>query len=181
MAEKILEREYVIPLRKEFMKVPRYRKSKKSIKAIKEFISKHMKVEEVKIGSYLNELVWSRGPKNPIPRVKVKTRKIDDYAQVELIDNKFAETKEEKEEKESKKKKKEDKKETKEEKSKEMTQKEEDKLLKEDKAKEVLEKESGVVGIKEKEQKQRTKQQEEKIRSEKIISQTQKPHKSLKK
>ncbi len=179
-APKILEREYVINLRREFIKVPIYKKSKKSITAIREFISKHMKVEEVKIGSHLNHLVWSRGPKNPLPKVKVKTRKIDNYAQVELLDKPFEETKEEKEAKETKKKKAPEK-ETKEEK-KEMTQEKENKLLKEDKAKEVLEKEEKPdVTLKEEKQKIQTKQEEEKIRSQKIVKNSQKPHKFPKK
>ncbi len=183
MADKNLEREYVIPLRREFIKVPTYKKTKKAVTAIREFVSKHMKVKDVKIGPHLNELVWSRGMKNPLPRVKVKTRKIDDYAQVELVDKNFQETKEEKEAKEKKKKPKEDKKEEAEKTQKEKEQEQENKLLKEGKVgEEVLEKESGHDTKGEgKKKKELTKEEEEKLRSQKIITQKQKPHKSLKK
>lgn len=75
-----LEREYTIPLRKEWTKVPRYKRTAKSIKAIKEFIAKHMKVpnrdlDMVKIDSYLNNEVWGRGAQTPPARVTVKAIK----------------------------------------------------------------------------------------------------------
>jgi len=66
-----LERKYIIPLRKEWLKVPRYKRSKKSIIAIREFCKKHMKSDDVKIGKNLNLLVWSRGMKNPPHKVEV--------------------------------------------------------------------------------------------------------------
>ena len=66
-----LERKYIIPLRKEWLKVPRYKRSKKSIIAISEFCKKHMKSDDVKIGKNLNLLVWSRGMKNPPHKVEV--------------------------------------------------------------------------------------------------------------
>jgi large subunit ribosomal protein L31e len=80
-----MERNYNIPLRKEFSKVPRYKKSSKSIRAIKEFIIKHMKVDEVVIGKYLNQEVWKNGPKNPPSKVSVKAVKEDNKVKVELI------------------------------------------------------------------------------------------------
>lgn len=87
MVEK--ERVYTIPLRKEFLKVPKYRRSRKTITAIRQFISKHMKVGDVKIGSYLNLEVWKHGKKNPPHKIKVKTHidKKDDkeFAKVELF------------------------------------------------------------------------------------------------
>ena len=91
-----MERIYNIPLRKEFSKAPRYKKSGKSIRAIKEFIIKHMKTEEVKIGKYLNELVWKNGPKNPPHKVSVKAIKENNITKVELIDAPVEEKAEEK-------------------------------------------------------------------------------------
>ena len=41
-----LEREYVIPLRVQWKKVPRYKRAAKATKAIKEFLAKHMKVKD---------------------------------------------------------------------------------------------------------------------------------------
>ena len=40
-----LEREYIIPLRAKCRVVPRYKKTNKAVKTVKEFLAKHMKVE----------------------------------------------------------------------------------------------------------------------------------------
>ena len=78
--KEILEREYVIPLRARRMHVPGYKKTPKSIKTIKEFLVRHMKVydrdlNKIKLDRYLNEYIWSRGIKNPVHKVKVKAIK----------------------------------------------------------------------------------------------------------
>jgi len=66
-----LERIYNIPLRREFLKVARWRRTEKAITAVKEFLQRHMKTEEVKLGKELNELIWLHGIKNPPHHVKV--------------------------------------------------------------------------------------------------------------
>ncbi len=76
-AAKVLERTYTIPLRKEFMKVPRWKKSKKAVTALRQFLVKHMKSEDVKIGKEVNEYVWNHGIKNPPHHVKVTVTKDD--------------------------------------------------------------------------------------------------------
>jgi len=184
-----LERLYTIPLRKEFMKAPIYRRTKKAVKALKQFISRHMKVpvEKVKVCKHLNEFLWQNGPKNPPCRVKVKTRKIEDIAQVELPEYEFEKTKAELEaEKKAKKPEaKEAKVETKpeteekiEEKAKEekASQELEEKIAKEGKAPEV-EKSEAITPPEEappKKEALQTKEVQEKIESEKRIPRTQK-------
>ena len=69
------ERIYTIPLRKEFMKAPSYRKTKRALSAVKQFLTRHMKAEEVKIGKYLNLELWKNGRQNPPPRIKIKAVK----------------------------------------------------------------------------------------------------------
>jgi large subunit ribosomal protein L31e len=78
-----LEREYVIPLRRKFKLVPCYKKANKAMKAIKEFLAKHMKVEDrdlnkVKVDKYVNEYIWHRSIKRPPAKVKVKAVKNED-------------------------------------------------------------------------------------------------------
>jgi large subunit ribosomal protein L31e len=68
---KTVERVYTVPLRKEYRKVPRWRKTKKAVKALKEFLQKHMKSDDVRIERELNENVWKHGIKNPPHKVKV--------------------------------------------------------------------------------------------------------------
>lgn len=94
------ERIYTINLRKEFLKVARYKKSKKSIKAIKEYISKHMKVElsNVHIGRYLNLKIWERGMKNPPSKIKIHTIVHEGIGYVELPEKPFVFKTEEKKE-----------------------------------------------------------------------------------
>jgi large subunit ribosomal protein L31e len=72
-----IEREYNIPLRREFQKVPCYKRAKKAVKAAKEFLVKHMKSEDVKLGKHLNEKIWERGIKNPPHHVLVVATKDD--------------------------------------------------------------------------------------------------------
>lgn len=79
----VLEREYVIPLRRKVQKVPRYRRAKKAIRVIREFLLRHMKVYggelgDVKIDTYLNSEIWFRGIKKPPLKIKVKARKMSD-------------------------------------------------------------------------------------------------------
>lgn len=93
------EKLFTIPLRKEFIKAPKYKKTSKAVRALKQFIQKHMKVKEVKIGKHLNQYLWQNGNRNPPPKVKVKTIKEEDYARVELPEFEFEKKKEKKEEK----------------------------------------------------------------------------------
>ncbi len=86
-----IEREYVIPLRKQVKKVPRYKKANKAIRTIKEFLVKHMKIydrdlKKIKLDTYLNEFVWFRGIKNPPHKIKVKAMKEGEIVRVELVD-----------------------------------------------------------------------------------------------
>ena len=67
-----MERLYTIPLRKEFSKAPNYKRTSRAIKAIRDFIKRHMKNENVKIGKHLNLEMWKHGRKNPPARIKVK-------------------------------------------------------------------------------------------------------------
>ena len=66
-----MERIYTIPLRKEFQKAPSYKRTKKAVTAVREFLQKHMKNKEVRIGQYLNMELTARGRKNPPHKVKV--------------------------------------------------------------------------------------------------------------
>ncbi len=73
------------------MKAPEYRKSKKAVKYLKQFIAKHMKVEDrdvkkVKIDKYLNNEIWHRGIRKPLPRVKVIAEKKEGIVYVRLAE-----------------------------------------------------------------------------------------------
>jgi len=106
-----LEREYVIPLRKKYQHVVRYKKTPKAVKAVKEFLARHMKIRDrdlkkIKLDKYLNEYLWFRGIKKPPIKVKVKAIKEGNIVRVELLDIpeklKFKKLREEKREKTAK-------------------------------------------------------------------------------
>ena len=71
----VLERTYNIPLRRQFLKVPRHKRAKKAAKAVREFLIKHMKSDKVKLGKFLNEELWKHGIKNPPHHIKVDAKK----------------------------------------------------------------------------------------------------------
>ena len=110
----MLEREYTVPLRKGFLKVPEYKKANKAVKTLKEFLARHMKVydrdlRKIKLDIELNNEIRFRGMKKPLSKVKIRAVKFDDgIVRVSLIDLpehiKFAKLKAEKLEKEDKKK-----------------------------------------------------------------------------
>ena len=70
-----LEREYNVPLRKGWLKSPKYKRAKKAVKTLREFLQKHMKSENVKIGKYANLDIWKKGIKNPPHHIKVNVTK----------------------------------------------------------------------------------------------------------
>lgn len=85
------ERTYVIPLRKEWMKVPSYKRARKGVVAVKEFIARHMKVphrdvDKVKVDIYLNNEMWYRGSSNSPSHIKVKATKKGEIVHVELAE-----------------------------------------------------------------------------------------------
>ncbi len=83
----VLERTYTIPLSRELLKVPAYKKAKKAVRTVQAFIKKHMKAEKVLVGQHLNMKLWENGIKNPPKNIKVITTKDDKgTVWVELFD-----------------------------------------------------------------------------------------------
>ena len=74
---KTLERTYTVPLRKEYMKVARWKRTNKAVVAMRQFVSKHMKSKDVKLGKELNDKIWNHGMKNPPHHVKITASKDD--------------------------------------------------------------------------------------------------------
>ncbi len=93
-----LERVYNVPLRKEYQKSPRWRRTKKATIALREFLQKHMKSENVKISREVNEKLWQHGIRNPPHHIKVNvTKDKEGVVRAELFGS--AEKKKEKEQK----------------------------------------------------------------------------------
>ena len=72
-----MERVYIIPLR-DVKRVPRTILSPKAIRLVREFLKKHMKSDDIKIDSSVNEKIWERGIQKVPPKIKVKATKEED-------------------------------------------------------------------------------------------------------
>jgi len=91
-AKLVIEREYIVPLRKGWLKVPKYKRANKATKTLKEFLAQHMKVydrdlRKIKLDVDLNNELRFRGMQKPLAKVKVKAKKFDNgIVRVELVD-----------------------------------------------------------------------------------------------
>ena len=82
----LLEREYTIPLKRVYFR-QRTQRAARAIRLIKEFVQRHVKVENVVIDEKLNMYIWSRGIEKPPRRVRVKVIKTEeDTAKVMLAE-----------------------------------------------------------------------------------------------
>jgi large subunit ribosomal protein L31e len=95
-----LERTYTIPLRKGWLSAPLYRRAKRAVHEVQNFVKKHMKTDNVLVGPQLNMKIWERGMRNPPHKVKVTAIKNDKgECRVELFGHKFESTKKDKSDK----------------------------------------------------------------------------------
>ena len=92
------EKIYTVPLRKGFLKAPKYARTGKAVKVLKSYLLKHLK-KEVKIGKHLNLELWKDGRKNPPGKIKIRIDEIGDKTIAELINAPKLEVKEEKDDK----------------------------------------------------------------------------------
>jgi large subunit ribosomal protein L31e len=72
-----LTRVHMVPLRRAF-EAPRYLRTKVAIRIIREFTTRHMKAQEVKIDKEVNLVLWKRGIKNPPRRIKLEMERDED-------------------------------------------------------------------------------------------------------
>ncbi len=75
--EIIDERIYIVPLAKA-RRGPRNKRSKKAVRYLKEYLTRHFKPEALIISQEVNEKIWSRGIQKPPRKLKVRcTKNID--------------------------------------------------------------------------------------------------------
>src|SRR5438445_4752176 len=77
MSEESLEQIYTINLGKVWLS-PNNQRAKRAINMIREFATRHMKSENVKIEEDVSHLVWARGIRHPPRKIRVKLTKDDD-------------------------------------------------------------------------------------------------------
>ena len=93
------EKTFVIPLRKHWRKAPVYKRSKRAVNALKKFLIKHMKTNDIKIGKELNELIFSRGFRSPPSKVQVTAVKEENIVKANLVGIPYKEAKKQEEKK----------------------------------------------------------------------------------
>ena len=73
------EQIFTIPLRIT-KSVPRTKRSPRAIRAIKDYVKKHMRVDEddVWIDPEVNEAIWKRGIQKPPKKIRVKALKLEE-------------------------------------------------------------------------------------------------------
>jgi large subunit ribosomal protein L31e len=82
--EFVEERVYMVPLG-EAWRVPRPYRTPRAVRALREFVSRHMKAEEVKLSQEVNRFLWRRSIEKPPRKVRIKVGKDkDDVAWVYL-------------------------------------------------------------------------------------------------
>ncbi len=79
------EQIYTIPLDTDGY--PRWKKSNLAVKIIRQYLSRHMKVDEdkVKINGTLNEAVWAHGIRKPPRKIRVKAVKTEDGVEADVV------------------------------------------------------------------------------------------------
>lgn len=68
------EKVYTIPLR-DALKSARKDRAAKAVKIVKEYLKKHLNVNEVNINPDLNGEIWERGAEKPPSKIRVRATK----------------------------------------------------------------------------------------------------------
>ena len=76
MSQEEVERVYTINLGKVLLS-PNNQRAKRAINMIREFATRHMKSENIKIEEDISHLVWARGIRHPPRKIRVKLTKDD--------------------------------------------------------------------------------------------------------
>lgn len=67
-----VERIVTVPLRNDWLKVPRNERGKNAVNTLKTYLSRHMASENIKISQKLNERLWVKGIQKPPSSIRIK-------------------------------------------------------------------------------------------------------------
>jgi large subunit ribosomal protein L31e len=73
--EVVEEKIYTIPLRSLWVVTPRGRRAPRAVRDVRDFVSRHMKAEEVAMSNEISSAIWSRGINKPPRKIKVRAVK----------------------------------------------------------------------------------------------------------
>ena len=78
------EKIFVLNLRKQLVKTPKWERSKRAIGLLRQSLEKKLKTNKIKIDSALNKHIWCRGGKNPPTKIRLRIVKEGDTFKVYL-------------------------------------------------------------------------------------------------
>jgi large subunit ribosomal protein L31e len=78
------EKFLTLNLRKLLAKKQKWRRSEVAIFVLKRLLKRHLKTDKIKISQALNNLIWKRGSKRPVTKLRVKASKEGEYYKVDL-------------------------------------------------------------------------------------------------
>jgi large subunit ribosomal protein L31e len=73
--EVVEEKVYTIPLRHVWVVTPRGKRAPRAVRDVRDFVSRHMKAEEVSISNDVNSAIWSRSINKPPRKITVRAAK----------------------------------------------------------------------------------------------------------
>jgi large subunit ribosomal protein L31e len=78
---------YTVTLKQNTLTAPKWRRTKKAVTILREYLEKHTKSDNIRISRWVNEHLWSKGGKNPPSKISVKvTKEKDNVINVELAE-----------------------------------------------------------------------------------------------
>jgi len=78
------EKVFTIPLREAF-ELERNKRARNASKIVRDFLIRHMKTENIKIGKSINESIWKRGISKPPRKVRIHVIKEENVVYSELL------------------------------------------------------------------------------------------------
>ena len=73
--EVVEEKTYTIPLRHAWVVTPRGKRAPRAVRDVRDFVSRHMKAEEVAISNDVNSAIWARSINKPPRKITVRAVK----------------------------------------------------------------------------------------------------------
>jgi large subunit ribosomal protein L31e len=73
--EIVEEKVYTIPLRHVWVVTPRGKRAPRAVRDVRDYVSRHMKAEEVSISNDVNSAIWSRSINKPPRKITVRAVK----------------------------------------------------------------------------------------------------------
>jgi len=73
--EVVEEKIYTIPLRHAWVVTPRGKRAPRAVRDVRNFVSRHMKAEEVALSNEINSAIWARSINKPPRKITVRAVK----------------------------------------------------------------------------------------------------------